>query len=128
MRSNCQIQQSEITRTVFPSTHKGGDVMNYHFTQTYLYRWMLAVLVSGVLALPLLGSGILKERFISLAAVEDETDWTLARAIGVEEVDAHWILVKDEEKEDETDWTLASNDRTEENDSTEEDEVDWTLA
>jgi len=96
--------------------------MSYNFTQTYLYRWTLAVMVSGVLALPLLGSGILKERFISLAAVEDETDWTLARGIGVEKVDVDWILVKDEEKEDETEWTLASNDRTE------EDEVDWTLA
>ena len=54
MRSNHKIQQSEATRTVAPSPYQGGDVMNNHFKQTYLYHWMLAVMVTGFLPLPLI--------------------------------------------------------------------------
>lgn len=66
--------------------------MNHHFKPTCPFRWTLAVMVLGDLALPLLGSGILKARFISLAAVEDKTDWTLARATEVGVVDVDWTL------------------------------------
>ena len=92
MKSDRSLQKSTATRTVAPSTQKGGNVMNNHFTNIYLYRWMLALTAAGFLALPLLGSGGLKEQFTPLAAVEEETDWTLANAIEVGEEEVDWTL------------------------------------
>ena len=109
--------------------------MNNHFTKMNLYRWMLALTVPGFLAFALAGGGGFQERFTPLAAVDDETDWTLAHAIEVEKEEMDWTLAKNEGKEDETDWTLAKINEEEEpdwtlasNDRIYEEEVDWTLA
>jgi hypothetical protein len=77
------------------------------FAKTNLSSWILAGAIAGVLAFPLLGNGGLPERFTPLAAVEDETDWTLAHVTETEEPDVDWTLANNEDKEDETDWTLA---------------------
>ncbi len=66
--------------------------MNNLFTKTNFFPWILAVAVAGFFALPLLGNGGLLERFTFFAAVEDETDWTLAHVTETEEPDVDWTL------------------------------------
>ena len=89
------------------------------------YRWILALTVAGMFVLLLSGGGDPKERFTSFAAIDDETDWTLAKGKVVEEGDVDWTLASKEDVNDEkVDWTLASNDSQDTN----EKEPDWTLA
>jgi hypothetical protein len=78
--------------------------------------------MAGIIALPLAGGSGPNEWNTSLAAVEDEIDWTLANEREIGEPDVDWTLAQKKDKEDETDWTLARNDRVH------EEEVDWTLA
>ncbi len=108
--------------TVFPFTQEGGNVMKNYFTKLSFNRWILVLTVAGFIALPLAGGGGLNERSTSPAAIEDETNRTLANGTEIEDPDVDWTLAKNEDKEDETDWTLARNNRIHEED------VDWTLA
>ncbi|MGD9851796.1 MAG: hypothetical protein AB7T38_11050 [Nitrospirales bacterium] len=88
-------------------------------------RWIPAWSVLGMFVIFLLGAGGLPERFTSLAAIEDETDWTLANGKVAEEADVDWTLANTEDvQEEKVDWSLANTDSKD----TKENEPDWTLA
>ncbi|WNM58035.1 hypothetical protein [Candidatus Nitrospira allomarina] len=96
--------------------------MKFTVTKSKLYGFAVGAAVLGLLAMPIVGPYGLKSGSVSVASIDDETDWTLANKDGTSEEEADWTLTKNKAGDDETDWTLASNNRSH------EEEVDWTLA
>ncbi len=110
---------------ITPSRHKGGHAMISTLNKNNLYRWILALTVSGVFVLLLSGGEGLHERFTFSSFVDAETDWTLANGRVAEEVEVDWTLAsKEDVQEEKVDWTLANKDSQDTN----EHEPDWTLA
>jgi len=96
--------------------------MNEQLTKPKTFGFTIALVLAGLLAVPLAGAGWVMAEKENSGPYDGEHDWTLVSNEETQEEEVDWTLAQTEAEEDETDWTLAKQE------GDQEEEVDWTLA